>query len=197
VTLHKRLRTELSGKLLPPLPKKNKNSVTGTIFTAGEDDTISASSESTQDTASVQDGLSSGRLTPALAGGAIRQSRLKSSVGKSPSYINVSSEPGAEMVVLSREEQRVSLRAFLRTILQNKRVAESQTIRDFFTIRPITLNEEELLDIQRRKEMDATRIQEQKKFYEIARQRAAELDVYMEKFRQDIVKSSKRVPTTL
>ena len=52
------------------------------------------------------------------------------------------------------------------------------------------LNEEEREDIERRKEMDARRIEEQKKFYEVARQRAKELDVYMEKFRRDIVESS-------
>jgi hypothetical protein len=35
--------------------------------------------------------------------------------------------------------------------------------------------------------MDEKRIEEQKRFYEIARQRAKELDVYMERFRRDIV----------
>lgn len=92
--------------------------------------------------------------------------------------------------LLYREEQRVSLRAFLRTILQNKRVAESKAMEEFLTARPITLNEEELLDIERRKTADAVRIEEQAKFYEIARQRAAELDVYMEKFRRSIVEQS-------
>lgn len=85
----------------------------------------------------------------------------------------------------------MSLRAFLRTILQNKRVAESKAMEEFLTEAPVTLNEEELIDIQRRKDADATRIEEQQKFYEIARQRAAELDVYMEKFRRDIVEDSK------
>lgn len=85
----------------------------------------------------------------------------------------------------------MSLRAFLRTILQNKRIAESKAIEDFFAAQPINLNEEELQDIRRRKEADAARIAEQKRFYEVARQRAAELDIYMEKFRQDIVESSK------
>ena len=61
---------------------------------------------------------------------------------------------------------------------------------EFLTARPIKLNEEELGDIQRRKEMDEKRIEEQQKFYEIARQRAAELDVYMERFRRDIVEHS-------
>lgn len=62
---------------------------------------------------------------------------------------------------------------------------------EFLTARPVKLNEEELVDVQRRKDMDAVRIEEQKRFYEIARQRAAELDVYMERFRRDIVESSK------
>jgi hypothetical protein len=61
---------------------------------------------------------------------------------------------------------------------------------EFLTARPIKLNEEEELDVQKRKAMDAVRIEEQKRFYEIARQRAAELDVYMEQFRRDIVESS-------
>jgi len=62
---------------------------------------------------------------------------------------------------------------------------------EFLTAKPVKLNEEELLDVDKRKAMDAVRIEEQKRFYEIARQRAAELDVYMEKFRRDIVESSK------
>lgn len=85
----------------------------------------------------------------------------------------------------------MSLRAFLRTLLQNNRIAESKSMEEFLTARPIKLNEEELLDVQKRKNMDAVRIEEQKRFYEIARQRAAELDVYMENFRRDIVESSK------
>ena len=39
--------------------------------------------------------------------------------------------------------------------------------------------------------MDEIRVEEQRRFYEIARQRARELDVYMESFRRDIVESSK------
>lgn len=44
--------------------------------------------------------------------------------------------------------------------------------------------------------MDQKRVEEQKRFYEIARQRAKELDVYMERFRRDIVESS-NVQTSL
>lgn len=84
----------------------------------------------------------------------------------------------------------MSLRAFLRTFLPNEQISQSKAMQDFLTARPIKLNEEELGDIQRRKEMDEKRIEEQKQFYEIARQRAKELDVYMEKFRRDIVERS-------
>lgn len=68
---------------------------------------------------------------------------------------------------------------------------------EFLTARSVSLNEEELLDVQKRKDMDTIRIEEQKRFYEIARQRAAELDVYMEKFRRDIVESSKSINLSL
>ena len=85
------------------------------------------------------------------------------------------------------------MRAFLRTILQNKQIANSKAIEEFLTGNKASLNEEELEDIQRRKEMDEKRIEEQKRFYEIARQRAQELDVYMERFRRDIVENSKEL----
>jgi len=84
----------------------------------------------------------------------------------------------------------VSLRAFLRIFLQNEQLSQSKAMQEFLTVRPIKLNEEEMGDIQRRKEMDEKRIEEQRQFYEIARQRAKELDVYMEKFRRDIVERS-------
>ena len=61
---------------------------------------------------------------------------------------------------------------------------------EFLTGHPIKLNEEESEDLKRRKHMDERRLEEQRRFYEIARQRARELDVYMEKFRRDIVERS-------
>ncbi len=63
-------------------------------------------------------------------------------------------------------------------------------MQEFLTRHPVKLNQEELEDIQRRKGMDEKRIEEQRCFYEIARERARELDIYMERFRRDIVESS-------
>lgn len=59
---------------------------------------------------------------------------------------------------------------------------------------PIKLNEEEKIDEERRREMDNIRITEQRRFYEIARQRARELDVYMESFRRGIVEAGEFAP---
>ena len=63
-------------------------------------------------------------------------------------------------------------------------------MQEFLTSHPVKLNEEEMNDIEKRKMMDGKRIEEQKRFYEIARERARELDIYMERFRRDIVERS-------
>lgn len=194
VKLHKRLRTELPGKVLPPLPRKNKRSSTSIFFGgSGDDETSSVSSVSTHENGQPADEESRGRLTTNLGVGSARRSISRSSAlsksPKSPKSPRLSSDHG-ETVVLYREEQRVSLRAFLRTLLQNKRIAESKAMKEFLTGQPIALTEEDLVDIQRRRDADAARVEEQQRFYEIARQRAAELDVYMENFRRDIVESN-------
>lgn len=93
-------------------------------------------------------------------------------------------------VVLWKENQRVSLRAFLRNLLNDPQIAASEAMHRFLTHDPIKLNEEELIDVRHRREMDDIRLEEQRKFFEIATQRARELDVYMEKFRRDIVESN-------
>jgi hypothetical protein len=186
--LHKRLRIELPGKMLPPLPRKNKTSTTANLLgaSAAEDDNDSISSASTQSTNYADEGSSTRNLVTV----AHRRmgSRAPLTPGSSPRQrASAESSPSRETVRLHREDQRVSLRAFLRTFLQNPQIAESKAMTDFLSLRPVKLNEEELLDIERRKEMDEMRIEEQRRFYEIARQRAAELDVYMEKFRREIV----------
>ena len=193
--LHKRLRTELPGKVLPPLPRKNKSSTTSSSWFGGgedDDDNASVSSISTEsppldDTGNVGGNGGSSNLTiPNI----VRPSSRASNRSK---VSRASADYRVETVTLYREEQRVSLRAFLRTLLQNERIASSRAMEDFLTSNPVELNEEEMVDIERRKALDAKRIEEQKQFYEIARKRAQELDVYMEKFRRDIVESSELV----
>ena len=183
--LHKRLRAELPGKVLAPLPRKNKSSTTSSYLGFGGDDDASSvssvSTQNTQGTAPDDHGSYRGLLGYGHSRSASRTSN------RSPRN---SVEAPREKVVLYREDQRVSLRAFLRTFLQNEQIAESKAMEEFLTGYPVKLNQEELEDIQRRKVMDERRIEEQKRFYEIARERARELDVYMEKFRREIVESS-------
>lgn len=182
--LHKRLRAELPGKVLAPLPRKNRSSTTSSLLTVGgDDDASSQSSVSTVSTA-----LPHEESTPLRHFVGLGHHRSASQQrNQSP---RTSGELLREKVTLYREDQRVSLRAFLRIFLQNKQIAESKAMYEFLTGNPIRLNEEEMGDIMRRKEMDERRIEEQRRFYEIARQRAKELDVYMERFRRDIVENS-------
>lgn len=83
-------------------------------------------------------------------------------------------------MTLWRETQRVSLRAFLRTLLSNPQIANTNAIQEFLSLSHITPTDANVIDIERRRAMDEKRVQEQQKFYEIAQKRAAELDVYME-----------------
>jgi hypothetical protein len=53
-------------------------------------------------------------------------------------------------------------------------------VQEFLTNDPITPTDDDIDDITRRKEVDERRLEEQRRFYEIARKRAAELDEYME-----------------
>jgi hypothetical protein len=55
-------------------------------------------------------------------------------------------------------------------------------MQDFLTHAPIQPTDADVEDIARRKAMDEKRVEEQRRFYEVARKRAAELDVYMEQY---------------
>lgn len=153
-----------------------------------DDDASSVSSVSTHNTGFTPD---DGGSLRSLVGKGHRRGASSTPDRASP---RASGEQRREQITLYREDQRVSLRAFLRTFLQNQQIAESKAMHDFLTNNVIKLNQEELEDLDRRKAMDEKRIEEQKRFYEIARQRARELDVYMERFRRDIVERSKVQP---
>ncbi|KAL8387779.1 hypothetical protein RB595_009678 [Gaeumannomyces hyphopodioides] len=196
VKLRNGIRTELPGKVLPPIPKKNKSNSSaflGGIMSKEDDDRSSVSSVSTQLTSNASyDGiktLSVSRIKDhrRTGSGSSRASPRRSMDDRS---VDGRNSPGMKPdgnVLLFRENQRVSLRAFLRSLLHNPQLAKTKAMQDFLTHDPITPKDEDVVDIMRRKEVDEKRVEEQKKFYEIARKRAADLDVYMEQFRQDIV----------
>lgn len=85
------------------------------------------------------------------------------------------------------------MRAFLRSLLHNQQIAKTKAIKEFLTADPTTLNDEDIEDIARRKQLDEKRVEEQKQFYEVARRRAAELDVYMEQY-ACLPSSCRRIP---
>lgn len=191
--LQKQLRLELPGKVMQPLPKKNKSSsATGGLFGGkGDSDDDSISSASTQRTAALSGGA--GAETAKLSiKDAFKHTRTASAASSQrasprPSMDDGPNSPYSPLSprkhddgILYREEQRISLRAFLRSLLQNAQVAQTKVIEGFLTRDPIKLSDEDYTDIVRRKTVDEKRVEEQKKFYEIARKRAAELDIYME-----------------
>ncbi|KAK6440479.1 hypothetical protein LTR95_003303 [Oleoguttula sp. CCFEE 5521] len=209
VKMHKKLRVEIPGKVLPPLPSKNKSH---SLYSGGadDDDASSVSSLSTQGT-----GLAPPDQLSADGGGGLRawlptwggsttahkrnssrtslapgtaspRASMDSSAHLTPSR-DVSPAPGKMLV---REDQRVSLRAFLRNFLQNETIASSKAMEEFLTANPTKLTDEELIDIERRKDMDEKRMEEQRRFFEIANQRAKELDVHMEKFRRKVIEKN-------
>ncbi|KAJ6781214.1 hypothetical protein PWT90_09501 [Aphanocladium album] len=203
--LHKRIRTELPGRALPSLPKKNKsNSTASSILSAfgGEvdsDDGASLSTVSTRLTRLEVDPADapSARLSPASNqrdGASLRS--FKSNTTKNGNSPRLSSDgrlappngaQSGDTIVLGREKQRISLRSFIRSMLHNPQAANTAAMEQFLMADPITPTDEDVEDILRRKAMDEKRVEEQKNFYEIARKRAAELDEYMEQFRRDIV----------
>ncbi|KAI6405224.1 hypothetical protein MCOR20_006653 [Pyricularia oryzae] len=185
------LRTELLGKILPPLPKKNKSntsaaSILGNFSRKDDDDDSSVSSVSTQMTG--KDGSEGGKTLSVRSLAGHRRSASLSGRGSPRVPTDGLHSPGHKSdTILFRENQRISLRAFLRSLLHNNQLATTKAMQEFLTRDSITPTDEDIRDIIRRKEVDEKRMEEQKKFYDIARKRAAELDSYMEQFRQDIV----------
>ncbi|KAL1297669.1 hypothetical protein AAFC00_006221 [Neodothiora populina] len=206
IKLHKRLRVELPGKVLPPPPRKNRSQ---SLYTGKADDSdsdsMSSMSTASADPLAVPAPASGGFRSylpnpfSGMGGGGHKRTPSRPSPVPSPrvsmdatSSTNLRlsgdhSRNNSPPRVLHREEQRVSLRAFLRNFLQNENIANSAAMNEFLTKDEIQLHHEDWDDVRRRVEMDEKRMEEQRRFYEIARARARELDVHMEKFRRDIV----------
>ncbi|CAH0049467.1 unnamed protein product [Clonostachys solani] len=208
--LHRRLRLELPGRTLPAMPQKNKsdstaNGILSSLGSGNGDDSDASSVSSGGTRITSRSGLKTkSLLSPTDAGNRREVSSSAASIRSSLSRKVASPRTSAdgrltplsprdqekkEDIVLWREKQRVSLRAFIRSLLHNPQIANTKAVQEFLSGDPITPTDEDVDDIIRRKLIDEKRIEEQKKFYEIARKRAADLDEYMEQFRRDIVES--------
>jgi len=221
--MHKRLRTELPGKVLPPLPRKNRASSLYSGDDGSDVESVSSFSVHTQEHSpappldhtgsegATNSGLR-GYLSSWTGGGTSgrhsrNQSRSSVTLSASPkpsprasmdsmagtislkssSPVRSATPQPEPSHVLHREDQRVSLRAFLRTFLHNEAIANSTAMYNFLTENPVRPSPEEWADIERRRVMDEKRLEEQRRFFEIARDRARELDIHMEKFRRKVI----------
>jgi hypothetical protein len=190
------------------MPKKNKqNSTTSNLINGirgkDDDDDTSISSISTMGTMATESSmknltvkdhrrsasaLSLGRASPRNSVDGRSENTRPATPGtpgldgqvKPRRKHNISLANLRKTTTLFRENQRISLRAFLRTLLGQPQIAQTKAMQEFLTLEPLTPSDADVIDISQRKAMDDKRVEEQKQFYEVARKRAAELDVYME-----------------
>ncbi|GAA5852283.1 hypothetical protein JCM9279_002489 [Rhodotorula babjevae] len=89
---------------------------------------------------------------------------------------------------LARERNRLTLRAYLRSLLTNPTLASADAFRSFLLESPISLSPSEEHDIVIREEMDRIREQEMKSFRAEVEERVEELEGYLRTFREELVK---------
>lgn len=181
--LDKKLRKEFPGKSLPKLPAKHKSS--GAYNETGTNSNNSTRRESL-DEENDYESDSESRDSSVNTNG----SRLKSkkSLGHILRPFSSPRDTDNQQVSLAREKQRVTLRGYVRELVKFGDVTRSHSFMEFFFKDKIpTLNPTELKDIDRRRHMDLTRLDQQLKFFEIASQRARELEVHLTQFKQDIL----------
>ncbi|CAG8436660.1 6376_t:CDS:10 [Ambispora gerdemannii] len=87
----------------------------------------------------------------------------------------------------SCENNRLNLRAYLRSLLSIRVLAKSKTLRVFLTSNPIKLTDEELKDMEERRKLDDKREEQQRIFNLEAGKRAKELDQQVENFKKGLL----------
>lgn len=88
---------------------------------------------------------------------------------------------------LARERNRLTLRAYLRSLLKNPHVAESEALVSFLLSEPTTLTSNEESDMLAREALDAVRDDEAKRFTDEANRRVAELRHHLQSFKEDLI----------
>lgn len=88
---------------------------------------------------------------------------------------------------LSREKNRLTLRAYLQSIMSIPEIANSPVMRSFLLSAPTTLTPPEAADVQRRLEADAVREEGRKRFREEAERRVEALRGGLAAFKGDIL----------
>jgi hypothetical protein len=179
------LREEFPGKEIPHVPAKNRSwttarsAVPSTIKdNGGNSDAGSRTSSESSGTASAPSSPSSPNLQPGSP------TRKRDLIFQRLSH----SSPALPINSVPREKNRLTLRSFLRQIVKDKRLAQSNAFVRFLLNDPIEkLSEDEEADIERRLEMDGLRLEEQKKFVEESRKRARELEQWLRGFKKELI----------
>ncbi|KAK8048915.1 hypothetical protein PG994_010645 [Apiospora phragmitis] len=158
-----------------PVPKKNKSdTAASTILGRMTDGGADSDASSLSSVSTMQHDGESGGVKESMRNLTVRDHRRNlstTSIGRSSRSSPRPSTDGASSPVPSPKTA----------------IAQTKAMQEFLTRDSMTPSDDDVFDIMRRKAVDERRVEEQKQFYEIARKRAAELDVYMEQFRQDIV----------
>ena len=98
------------------------------------------------------------------------------------------SDAPTQSVSIAREKNRLTLRAYLRSLLAAPALADSRTMQDFLTRDPTTLSDAEKRDEHTREELDAVREEEAARFAEESNKRVKELQEHLNKFKTDLVR---------
>lgn len=101
---------------------------------------------------------------------------------------NVSLSENSAPVILSRERNRLTLRAYLRQLMINEDVANSTALQAFLLNGTTTLTPAEDADVSRREEMDKLREAESAKFKSEVSNRVRELEQHLRGFKDELVK---------
>ena len=110
--------------------------------------------------------------------------------GSNPSTPSTSSTFEAEAppaTPLSREKNRLTLRAYLQNLLSFPFVINSPIVRSFLLSSPTTLTSAEVADSQRRLDADAVREEGRKRFREEAEKRIEALREGLNQFKGDVL----------
>lgn len=126
---------------------------------------------------------------------ALRSPNMNSGVSPSPSSQDLpassrSSTDSPQIMPqgpLARERNRLTLRAYVRALLANAHVAESEAMSSFLLSEPIFLTASEESDAQAREALDAVRDDEAQRFSEEANRRVAALREHLQSFKSDLI----------
>uniref|UniRef100_A0A060T2R4 ARAD1A10582p n=1 Tax=Blastobotrys adeninivorans TaxID=409370 RepID=A0A060T2R4_BLAAD len=181
-TLSKNLRKEFPGKDLPRLPIRHKAN-TFTNFGSDEGDPADngdGEEDDADDDVDDEELEDDGKDDESLDEGKSRSRKL--------GIFSSKKETNQNLGKLPREKQRITLRAYLRDLLSIPQVARSKTFLEFlFLNRVKQLTPLEITDIGLRRRMDLIRLEQQVKFFQIATERAKQLEGHLAEFKAQIL----------